>query len=64
MLTQIEQRHTEMKAVEMAMLDLQQVFLQMSAVVAEQGEQLDRIETWVGVSADVCYRLRADLIAA
>ncbi|KAK9808185.1 hypothetical protein WJX73_006209 [Symbiochloris irregularis] len=47
MLTQIEQRHTEMKAVEMAMLDLQQVFLQMSAVVAEQGEQLDRIETWV-----------------
>ena len=47
MLGQIEQRHSEMQALEASMLDLYQVFLDMSVVVAEQGEQLDRIESWV-----------------
>ena len=47
MLTQIEQRHTEMQELEKSMLDLYQVFLDMSVVVAEQGDMLDRIEGWV-----------------
>lgn len=50
MLSQIEQRHTEMQALEQAMLDLYQVFLDMSVVVVEQAEQLDRIENWVRAS--------------
>ena len=36
-----------MQALEVAMLDLYQVFLDMSVVVVEQGETLDRIEGWV-----------------
>ena len=53
MLGQIEQRHSEMRELEIAMLDLYQVFLDMSVVVAEQGETLDRIESWVCPPYDV-----------
>lgn len=64
MLSQIEQRHTEMQALEQAMLDLYQVFLDMSVVVVEQAEQLDRIENWVLNTKDQMSAGLAQLIEA
>lgn len=64
MLTQIEQRHSEMQELEKSMLDLYQVFLDMSVVVAEQGEMLDRIEGWVRAPIFACMSACKACVAA
>ena len=47
MVSQIEQRNSEMAELEHSLLDLHQIFLDMSVLVAGQAEMLDRIEGWV-----------------
>ena len=47
MVGQIEQRNTEMAELERSLLDLHQIFLDMSVLVAGQSEMLDKIEGWV-----------------
>ncbi|KAK9822775.1 hypothetical protein WJX74_007719 [Apatococcus lobatus] len=47
MLGQIEQRNDQMRKLEASMLDLQQIFMDMSVLVEEQAHQLDNIEQWV-----------------
>ena len=47
MVSQIEQRNTEMAELERSLLDLHQIFLDMSVLVAGQSEMLDKIEGWV-----------------
>ncbi|KAK9867048.1 hypothetical protein WJX84_004429 [Apatococcus fuscideae] len=47
MLGQIEQRNDQMRKLEASMLDLQQIFMDMSVLVEEQAHQLDDIEQWV-----------------
>ena len=47
MVSQIEQRNSEMAELERSLLDLHQIFLDMSVLVAGQSEMLDKIEGWV-----------------
>ena len=49
MLGQIEQRNDQMRKLEASMLDLQQIFMDMSVLVEEQAHQLDDIEQWVSL---------------
>lgn len=45
----IEERHNQMRELEASMLQLHQVFVDMSILVYEQGQQLDSIESWVSI---------------
>ncbi|OEL38065.1 Syntaxin-132 [Dichanthelium oligosanthes] len=51
-LQEIQERHDAVKEIEKKLLDLQQIFLDLSVLVEAQGEMLDNIETQVTGAAE------------
>ena len=50
-MAEIQERHEAVKDLEESLLDLHQIFLDMSVQVDAQGEMLDNIEQQVGLTA-------------
>ena len=47
MMSDVQQRHDQMRQLESSMLELHQVFLDMSILVADQGDTINNIDNWV-----------------
>lgn len=59
-MSDVQQRHDQIRQLETSMLELHQVFLDMSILVADQGETINNIDNWVSSSA----RTASDPISA
>ena len=46
-MSDVQQRHDQMRQLESSMLELHQVFLDMSILVADQGDTINNIDNWV-----------------
>ena len=47
LMTDVQQRHDQIRQLEVSMLELHQVFLDMSILVADQGDTINNIDNWV-----------------
>jgi syntaxin 1B/2/3 len=61
---EIQERHDAVRELERKLLELHQIFLDMSVLVEAQGEMLDNIETQVSKSVDFVQRGNVALVAA
>ena len=61
---EIQERHDAVKELERKLLELHQIFLDMSVLVEAQGEMLDNIENQVSKSVDYVHRGQVSLIQA
>ena len=61
---EIQERHDAVRELERKLLELHQIFLDMSVLVEAQGEMLDNIETQVSKSVDYVQRGNVALVAA
>ena len=61
---EIQERHDAVRELERKLLELHQIFLDMSVLVEAQGEMLDNIETQVSKSVDYVHRGNVALVAA
>ena len=61
---EIQERHDAVKELERKLLELHQIFLDMSVLVEAQGEMLDNIENQVSKSVDYVHKGQVSLIQA
>jgi syntaxin 1B/2/3 len=61
---EIQERHDAVRELERKLLELHQIFLDMSVLVEAQGEMLDNIETQVSKSVEYVHRGNVALVAA
>ena len=61
---EIQERHDAVQELERKLLELHQIFLDMSVLVEAQGEMLDNIENQVSKSVDYVHRGQVSLIQA
>lgn len=47
LMNDVQQRHDQIRQLEASMLELHQVFLDMSILVADQGDTINSIDNWV-----------------
>lgn len=47
LMSDVQQRHDQMRQLELSMLELHQVFVDMSILVADQGDTINSIDNWV-----------------
>jgi syntaxin 1B/2/3 len=61
---EIQERHEAVRELERKLLELHQIFLDMSVLVEAQGEMLDNIETQVSKSVEFVHKGNVALVAA
>ena len=61
---EIQERHDAVKELERKLLELHQIFLDMSVLVEAQGEMLDNVEAQVGKSVEYVAKGNAALVSA
>ena len=61
---EIQERHNAVKELERKLLELHQIFLDMSVLVERRGEMLDNIENQVSKSVDYVHKGQVSLIQA
>lgn len=63
-LSDIKDRHEDIKRLERSLMELHEMFVDMSILVSEQGDMIDRIENQVAKSADYVESAKKKLIKA
>lgn len=63
-LTEIKERHAEIKNIERSVADLHQLFLEVQLVVDQQGDALDRLEAQVGDTEDATVQAASQMHSA
>ena len=61
---EIQERHDAVRELERKLMELHQIFLDMSVLVEAQGEMLDNIEAQVGKSVEYVHRGNVALVSA